>query len=122
MNGGLLDAVDRLSESELDAAEEGFRWLDLDAAALVVDYVRNEIRDGANDDEDRAERLELEADDRYSAVIPTDSMLVAAFRPRLAAEPEVAGRPYIGRAALVMTVAFSASALRPPWSTRGRPA
>src|SRR5260370_28944495 len=64
MSGGLLDAVERLTDAQLDAAESGYGWLGLPAAAQVVAYIRSEIRAGALDDDDRAESLEHEADQR----------------------------------------------------------
>ncbi len=88
MSGGLLDAVDRLESGALDAAESGYRWLRLEPAAEVVAMVRSEIVQGALDDDDRAETLELRADERYAQVIPTDQTLVDAFVVRLSEEPQ----------------------------------
>jgi hypothetical protein len=87
MNGGLLDAVQRLADQELDAAENGYTWLGLPDAAEVVVYVRGQIRAGAVDDTDRAGQLEHQADQRYSDVIRSDATLQAAFRRRLAEQP-----------------------------------
>ncbi len=87
MSGGLLDAVERLTEAQLDAAESGYGWLGLPAAAQVVAYVRSEVRAGAPEDDERAESLELVADQRYAEIIPVDDTLYGAFRRRLAEEP-----------------------------------
>ena len=87
MSGGLLNAVERLADPELDAAEHGFAWLGRPDAARLVAYVRDQIRFGALDDTDRADPLEEEADQRYADIIPTDETLDLAFRRRLAAEP-----------------------------------
>jgi hypothetical protein len=57
MSGGLLDAVERLTAAELDAAESGYGWLGLPTAAQVVAHIRSEIRASALDDDHRAERL-----------------------------------------------------------------
>lgn len=87
MNGGLLDAVERLSPEQLAAADAGFRWLRLEAAAGVVAMVRQEIEAGALDDERRADELETRADDDYALVIPTDQTIVDAFEVRFAEVP-----------------------------------
>ena len=88
MSGGLVDAVERLEPSTLDAAEAGYRWLGLNPAAEAVRVVRTEIGDGALDDEGRAEALELRADEQYAQVIPTDQTLVEAFQTKFNQEPE----------------------------------
>jgi len=49
--------------------------------------VRREIRPGALDDDERAEALELRADDEYAEVVPADQTLVDAFEIRMAEEP-----------------------------------
>lgn len=87
MSGGLLDAVERMSLDQLEAAEAGFRWLRLEAAASVVGMVRQEIDAGVLDDDDRAERLEEHADGEYSLVVPTDQTLFDALQTRLAEDP-----------------------------------
>ena len=79
MSGGLLDAVERLADPELDAAEHGFAWLGHPDAARLVASVRDQIRFGALDDTDRADPLEEEADQRYADIIPTDETLDLAF-------------------------------------------
>jgi hypothetical protein len=87
MSGGLLDAVERLADPELDAAERGYAWLGHPVAAQVVAYVRDQIRGDALTDADRAEHLEHEADQQYTDIIDTDTTVYVAFRHRLAAEP-----------------------------------
>jgi hypothetical protein len=87
MSGGLLNAVEQAAPDELEAAEAGFRWLRLEAAADVVAMVRREIETGALDDDDRADALEGRADDEYVRVVSTDQALVDAFRTRLAKNP-----------------------------------
>ncbi len=89
MSGGLVDAVDRLESSELDAAELGYRWLGLDTAAQLVTQVRAEIGNGALDDDERAESLEMRADQEYARVIPLDQTLVDAFEAKFSADPAV---------------------------------
>ncbi len=87
MNSGVLDAIERLADSELDEAQRGYAWLGRPDAAKVIALVRDQIRAGTLADDDRAERLELEADQRYAMVIPADDTLYDAFRHRLAEEP-----------------------------------
>lgn len=88
MSGGLLDAVERMTLEQLDAAQAGYHWLRLDPAADVVAMVRREIDAGALDDDDRAGALEMRADDEYGRVVPGDQTLVDAFRTRLAEDPD----------------------------------
>jgi hypothetical protein len=84
MNSGLLDAVERLPDQQLDAAENGYEWLGLPDAAEVVIHVRDKIRAGALKDTDQAGELEHDADQRYRE---TDAALQVAFRRRLAEQP-----------------------------------
>jgi hypothetical protein len=87
MSGGLLDAVERLTGPELDAAERGYTWFGHPGAAQVIAFVRDQVHAGALESADPAERLEHEADQRYADVIPADATLHGAFRRRLAEEP-----------------------------------
>jgi hypothetical protein len=94
MSGGVLDAVERLTDAELDAAENGYAWLGHPAAVQVIAFVRDEVRSGALEDGDRAERLERVADRRYTDIIPADATLHSAFRRRLAEEPSAFERAF----------------------------
>lgn len=47
MSGGLVDAVERLTAEQLEAAQAGNRWLRLEPAAEVIATVRREIEAGA---------------------------------------------------------------------------
>lgn len=85
MSGGVLDAVER--SGNLTGAQDGFSWLGLDRIAELLASVRHDIDAGAVDDEDRMEALEREADQRYNAVLTSDSDLESAFRGRLAEDP-----------------------------------
>jgi hypothetical protein len=87
MSGGLVDAVERSTSADLDAATAGFRWLRLEAAADVIASVRLAIEAGALDDDDTAQSLEGRADDEYARVVPTDQTLVDAFQVRFADDP-----------------------------------
>ena len=87
MSGGLLDAVERLSPDELDAAQAGYRVFNLSRAADVVAHVRSELgRDDLSDTE--MEALEGEADQRYADVVATDTVIVDRFEDRLAFTPD----------------------------------
>ncbi|WP_405069706.1 hypothetical protein OG558_08430 [Kribbella sp. NBC_01510] len=88
MSGGLLDAVERMTPEQLEAAQSGYHWLRLDSAADVVAMVQQEMNAGALDDDDRAEDLEVRADDEYGRAIPGDQTLVDAFRTRLDEDPD----------------------------------
>lgn len=71
----------------MDAAEAGYRALDLADAAVVVANVRAQLgRDDTTDADLGA--LEGDADDRYSDVITTDRVILDRFRARLASTPE----------------------------------
>jgi hypothetical protein len=87
MSGGLLDAVERLADPELDAVENGYAWLGHPDAARLIAYVRDQVRGGALQDAGRADQLEHEADQRYADIIPADARLYIAFCRRLAADP-----------------------------------
>jgi len=86
MNGGVLDAVERTSADHvrIDAA---FRWLGLERIAALLALVRRDVAAGALDDDERAEALERAADERYTAVLPSDAALEAVFRGRLKEDP-----------------------------------
>lgn len=87
MSGGLLDAIERSESDELDAAQRGFRWLRLDAAAVLIAAIRAKIDDGALDDDGRAEALDQRADAAYGEVVPVDQAIFDAFLGRFAEEP-----------------------------------
>jgi hypothetical protein len=88
MTGGVLDAVQHMSDEELDAAEAGYRWLHVPAASEAIAAVRRAIADGALDDQDRTNALELSADDHYDEAIENDAALDNAFRARLRTNPD----------------------------------
>lgn len=88
MNSGLLDAIERLSGAQLGAAEAGYRWMDLDAAADVLASARGEIAANALDDDNGSEALDRSSERLYSAAITTDSTIESAFRAKLEQHPE----------------------------------
>lgn len=88
MSGGVLDAVENMTDEELDAAEAGYRWLHVPAASEAIASVRRAIADGALDDPERASALEMSADDSYDEAIEDDAALDNAFRARLGTDPD----------------------------------
>jgi len=90
MNGGLLDAVERTAPEQVDAAEAGYRWFQLDAAAAVIVLVRRELSSGPLDD-DAVDALETRVSADYAEAIPTDQTIVDAFESRFRAEPQAFG-------------------------------
>jgi hypothetical protein len=88
MSGGVLDAVENMTDEELDAAEAGYRWLHVPAASEAIAAVRRAIADGALDDPDRASALELSSENHYDEAIEDDAALDNAFRARLGTDPD----------------------------------
>lgn len=85
MSAGLLEGIQRATTPQLDAADAGYRWLGLPAVADLVLTLRREIDAGAMDDDERAEALDMRADEAYAHV---DEMIVEAFGRRWAEDPE----------------------------------
>jgi hypothetical protein len=88
MSSGVLDAVENMTDEELDAAEAGYRWLHVPAASEAIAAVRRAIADGALDDPDRASSLELASENHYDEAIEDDAALDNAFRARLGTDPD----------------------------------
>ena len=88
MSGGVLDAVENMTDEELDAAEAGYRWLHVPAASEAIASVRRAIAEGALDDPEKASALEMSADDHYDEEIEDDAALDNAFRARLGTDPD----------------------------------
>lgn len=91
INGGLLHAVESLTEVECAAAVAGFRYFGLDEAATVFQDVFDTASGGMDDEP--AEQLEVEADTRYWAVVADDDVLVSAFVNRYRREPSAFDAP-----------------------------
>jgi len=72
---------------DVENIEDAFRWLGLDGVSSLLASVRQDIAAGVLDDDDLADGLERDADERYDAILPSDVMLDAAFRVRLAEDP-----------------------------------
>lgn len=89
MNGGLLHSIENHTQEQLEQAVAGYRYFDLEDAAVVVESVAQRVAAIDLDvDPDAAERLEAEADDRYAAVIPQDSTIADQFERLFRQRPE----------------------------------
>lgn len=87
MNGRLLNSIESVTPEARAAAVQGYRYVGLDAADAVFEDVAQRWAAG-HIDVDAAERLEVEADERYNAVVLDDNVLSAAFKARYVASPE----------------------------------
>ncbi|MDE2407030.1 MAG: hypothetical protein KGL91_04100 [Xanthomonadaceae bacterium] len=76
-NGGVVHALECLSQTELSAAIAGFTYFGLNEAAQVF----QQSPDNSEGSEDRLNQM-------YLAAIPSDEILTHAFRIKLVAAPE----------------------------------
>lgn len=89
MNGGLLHSIENHSRDQIERAIAGYRYFGLDDAAAVVESVaRRAASIDLDADDDAAERLEVDADESYAAVVPDDSTLAASFEQLYERRPE----------------------------------
>lgn len=89
MNGGVLHAFEGLSGAELGAAHDGYAWLGLGEVAAFIEQTAAAIEATDWDDESAVVALDAGTDAEYERLLPGDDDDVeAAFRARLAAEPE----------------------------------
>jgi hypothetical protein len=86
MNAGVIHSIESLSSEQRIAAIAGYRYFGLDAAADVLEELSRRWRSGGLDDE-AAENLETEADERYGTVVRDDDVLVVAFEARYDTAP-----------------------------------
>ncbi|MCA0330689.1 MAG: hypothetical protein LCI03_12410 [Actinobacteria bacterium] len=84
MGGGLLVAVQSLLPEQVEAAADGFVLLGLPDAA---DLVRDVSDRAMSANQDALGELEIEASERYAALVPSDSALDGAFQALLRDEP-----------------------------------
>jgi hypothetical protein len=82
MNGGVLHAVELLSNAQLRAAMEGYSYFGFTESAQLLFRAREIF----NRDCD-LERHELELDREYEQHIPDDTAIVRRFEQRLASHP-----------------------------------
>ncbi len=76
MNGGVMHAVECLETEALVAAELGYRFFGFEDAAHLLREVESRSKSDEGLDLDR---IEVEIDERYQAIIPDDSTLVDRF-------------------------------------------
>ena len=77
MNGGVVHALECLSQPEIAAAAAGFNYFGLAEAA----HVFQQAPDDTEETEERLNKL-------YWAAVPSDETLAHAFRVKLLASPE----------------------------------
>ncbi len=77
MNGGVVHALECLSQPEVAAAVAGFNYFGLVEAARVF----QQLPDGTEETEERLNQL-------YWAAVSNDETLAHAFRVKLLASPE----------------------------------
>lgn len=77
MNGGVVHALECLSQAEISAAIAGFDYFGLTEAAKVL-----------NEEPDASEETEHRLNQLYWTAVPNDETLVHAFRVKLLASPE----------------------------------
>jgi hypothetical protein len=87
MNGGVLHSVEALEPAQRESAVAGFRRLGAESLAQLFESVRAQLDDGALEDLERAEALEVESDRAYSDVIPDDAALEQLVRDDVARNP-----------------------------------
>src|SRR5262249_40895856 len=78
MNGGVVHAVECLTDSELSDAESGYRFYGLDEAAALLSHARTILEADGN-----LGFRERQLDQQYADLIPTDSTLVERFQKHL---------------------------------------
>jgi len=89
MSGGVLHALEMCTPDEVAAAAHGFSYFELEEAADVLRWVQDEAKSHDPDGEfDFWEALELDANARYDAAVPTDAVIGAAFRADFERRPE----------------------------------
>lgn len=93
MNGGCLHAYQFLSRDAVDAAVRGYRFFGLHDAAAAVEWFAAEAAAADLENDDAAERLEVEAQDRYDRAVPTDSTLAVAFKAAYRRAPDAFAPP-----------------------------
>jgi hypothetical protein len=77
MNGGVVHAMECLSQSEITAAIAGFNYFGLTEASHAFE----QLPDDSDETEERLNRM-------YWAAVPGDETLLNAFRIKLISNPE----------------------------------
>jgi hypothetical protein len=84
MNGGVLHAIEALTEEELKAAAAGYRYFGLHEVAQMLSETAWPPQDV---ELEVAENLEEETDRRYWQLVPSDSLLAETFESHYSENP-----------------------------------
>ena len=89
MNGGVLHAMECLTESELSDAIAGYRFFSFDAVAELLPRARRLYKADQNHeiDDSEAEELYDKFDAEYAVSIPDDSAIEVRFLEHLKTTP-----------------------------------
>lgn len=87
MNGGVLHSVEALELDQFERAVAGFRRLGAETLASLFESVRAQLDDGALEDLERAEALEVESNRVYAEMVPDDAALEQLVRDDLDRNP-----------------------------------
>lgn len=82
MNGGVLHAIECMTDMELSYAEAGYRFIGLDGIASLLSRARRILEAG-----DDLGKHEQQLDGEYVHIIPSDSSLVERFEKRFKSNP-----------------------------------
>ena len=86
MSGGVLDAIERLTEAQVGEAVQGFRWFGLDEAATFLGADAEQWRSAEHTPEVE-DAMEASFDADYSVAIPSDATIASAFEEHLSDDP-----------------------------------
>ncbi|MBB03619.1 MAG: hypothetical protein CMJ47_13315 [Planctomyces sp.] len=82
MNGGVLHAVELLTEDERSDAQNGFRFFGLAEVASLLSRAKHSLDEGQGLDD-----LESRLDSDYTTLVPDDSFLYHRFESRFRDTP-----------------------------------
>ena len=82
MNGGVLNAVEMLSDQQFDAAVAGYRFFGIEGVGDLLTHAKADLQ-SADDVGSKEQSFAVE----YSRYVPSDSFLFAAFERRVLAQP-----------------------------------
>lgn len=82
MNGGVLHAIECLTEDELDAANTGYCYYGFET---VAELLRVAAVDLSN--EEALDHIERLLDEKYASLIPSDEVISSRFESDLEANP-----------------------------------
>ena len=86
MSGGVLDALERLTEAQVGQAVQGFRWFGLDEAATFLEAAFEQWRSAEHTPEVE-DAMEAQFDADYSLAISSDATIAAAFGEHFSDDP-----------------------------------